>query len=112
MQHHSFFRNLPPNNSSLVHFFAGSLPSSAKSEGKHSIHIHIHNNEKWPDSALSGEREPRQLFFFFNRPFSKMATENLNKSKLKTYTSTRNNIFTLLTMQSFSISGVTSAEKL
>ena len=38
------------------------------------------------------------------RPFSKMAAENSNKSKLKTYTSTRKNTFTLVTMQSFSIS--------
>ena len=32
--------------------------------------------------------------------------ENSNKSKLKTYTSTRKNTFTLVTLQSFSISGV------
>ena len=30
-----------------------------------------------------------------NRPFSKMAAENSNKSKLKTYISTRKNTFTL-----------------
>ena len=47
-----------------------------------------------------------------NRPFSKMAAENLNKSKLKTYTSTRKNPFTLVTRQSLSISGVLSAEKM
>ena len=47
-----------------------------------------------------------------NRPFSKMAAENSNKSKLKTYTSTRKNTFTLVTLQSFSISGVISAEKM
>ena len=35
-----------------------------------------------------------------------MAAENSNKSKLKTYTSTRKNTFTLVTLQSFSISGV------
>ena len=47
-----------------------------------------------------------------NRPFSKMAAENSNKSKLKTYTSTRENTFTLVTLPSFSISGVISAEKM
>ena len=41
-----------------------------------------------------------------------MASENSNKSKLKTYTSTRKNTFTLVTLQSFSISGVISAEKM
>ena len=41
-----------------------------------------------------------------------MAAENLNKSKLKTNTSTRKNTFTLVTLQSFSISGVISAEKM
>ena len=45
-----------------------------------------------------------------NRPFSKMAAENSNKSKLKTYTNTRMNTFTVVTLQSFSISGVISAE--
>ena len=40
-----------------------------------------------------------------------MAAENSNKSKLKTYTSTRKTTFTLVTLQSFSISGVISAEK-
>ena len=34
-----------------------------------------------------------------DRPFSKMAAENSNKSKLKTYTSTRKNTFTLVTLQ-------------
>ena len=38
-----------------------------------------------------------------NKLFSKMADENSNKSKLKTYTSTRKNTFTLVTLQSFSI---------
>ena len=41
-----------------------------------------------------------------------MAAENLNKSQLKTYASTRKNTFTLVTLQSFSISGVISAEKM
>ena len=47
-----------------------------------------------------------------NRPFSKMAAENLNKLKLKTYTSIRKYTFTLVTLQSFRISGVISAEKM
>ena len=51
------------------------------------------------------------LYTKINRPFSKMAAENSNKSKLKTYTSTRKNTFTLVQLQSFSISGVISAEK-
>ena len=44
-----------------------------------------------------------------------MAAENsskLNQLKSKTYTSTRKNTFTLVKLQSFSISGVISAEKL
>ena len=41
-----------------------------------------------------------------------MVAENSNKSKLKTYTSTRKNTFTLVTLQSFSLSGVISAEKM
>jgi len=41
----------------------------------------------------------------------KMAAENLNKSKLKTNT-TRKSTFTLVTLQSFSISGEISAEKM
>ena len=41
-----------------------------------------------------------------------MVAENSNKSKLKTYTSTKKNTFTLATLQSFSISGVLSAEKM
>ena len=47
-----------------------------------------------------------------NRPFSKMVTENLNKSKLKTNTSTRKSILNLVTLPSFSISGKISAEKM
>ena len=35
-----------------------------------------------------------------------------NRSILKTYTSTRKNTFTLVTLPSFSISGVISAEKM
>ena len=42
-----------------------------------------------------------------------MAAENSNKKlKLKTYTSTRKSTFTLVTLQSFSVSGVISAEKM
>ena len=41
-----------------------------------------------------------------------MAAEILNKSKLKTNTSTRKSIFTWVNLQSFSISGVLSAEKM
>ena len=47
-----------------------------------------------------------------NRPFSKMAAENLNKSKLKTNTSTRKSTLILITLPSFSISGEISAEKM
>ena len=52
---------------------------------------------------------------WYNRPFSKMAAENSNKlklAKIKMYTSTRKNTFTLVTLQSFGISGVISAEKM
>ena len=41
-----------------------------------------------------------------------MAAENSNSSILKTSTSTSNNTFTLVTLPSFSISGVISAEKM
>ena len=41
-----------------------------------------------------------------------MAAENSNKLKLKAYTSTRKGTFTLVTLQSFRISGVISAEKM
>ena len=51
-------------------------------------------------------------FSFINRPFSKMAAENSNKLKLKTYTSTRKSTFTSVSLQSFSMSGVISAEKM
>ena len=47
----------------------------------------------------------------FNRPFSKMAAENSNKLKLKTYTSTGKSTFTLVTLQSFSLSGVYQLRK-
>ena len=47
-----------------------------------------------------------------NGPFSKMAAKISNKLKLKTYTSTRKSTFTLVTLQSHSISGVISAEKM
>ena len=47
-----------------------------------------------------------------DRPFSKMAAENLNKSKLKTNTSSRKSTLTLVTLPSFSISGEISAEKM
>ena len=53
----------------------------------------------------------------FPRPLSHRkaaarAAENLNKSKLKTNTSTRKSTFTLVTLPSFSISGEISAEKM
>ena len=54
----------------------------------------------------------RQRVFAGNRPFSKMAAENLNKSKLKTNISTRKSTLTLVTLPSFSISGEISAEKM
>ena len=41
-----------------------------------------------------------------------MAAENLNKSKLKTNTSTRKSTLTLVTLPSFRISGEISAEKM
>ena len=41
-----------------------------------------------------------------------MAAENSNKLKLQAYTSTRKNTLTLVTLHSFSISGVVSAEKM
>ena len=47
-----------------------------------------------------------------NRSFSKMAAKISNKSKLKTYTSTRKKTFPLVTLQSFSTSDVISPEKM
>ena len=47
-----------------------------------------------------------------DRLFSKMAAKNSNKLKLKTNTKDRKSTFTLVTLQSFSISGVISAEKI
>ena len=47
-----------------------------------------------------------------NRSFSKMAAENLNKSKLKTNTRTRKSNLTLVTLPSFSFSGEIWAEKM
>ena len=47
-----------------------------------------------------------------NRPFSKMAAENLNKSKLKTNTSTIKSILNLVILPRFRISGEISAEKM
>ena len=60
--------------------------------------------------SLPLQWQPRSIMY--NRPFSKMVAENSNKSKLKTYATTRKSIFTLVTLQSFSISGVISAEKM
>ena len=50
--------------------------------------------------------------YCINRPFSKMVAENLNKSKLKTNTSTRKSTLTLVTLPRFSISGEISAKKM
>ena len=50
--------------------------------------------------------------FFSNRPFSKMAAENLNKSKLKTNTRTRKSTLILVTLPSFRSLGEMSAEKM
>ena len=49
---------------------------------------------------------------FANRPFSKMAAENLIEPELKTNTSTRKSTLILVTLPSFSISGEISAEKM
>ena len=56
---------------------------------------------------------PRSQYsqLMINRPFSKMAAENLTKSKLKTNASTTKSILNLVTLPSFSISSEISAEK-
>ena len=69
-------------------------------------------NHKITDSDWLQQDVQAPPFVWYNRPFSKMAAENSNKLKLKTYTSTRKSTFTLVTKQSFSISGVISAEKM
>ena len=61
----------------------------------------------WAGTA-SADRKAKRITPY-NRPFSKMAAENLNKSKLKTNTSTRNSTLTLVSLSSFSISGEISA---
>ena len=53
-----------------------------------------------------------EVLLVVNRPFSKMAAKNLNKSKLKTNTSTRKSTLNLVTLQSFSISREITAEKM
>ena len=56
-----------------------------------------------------------EIYICSNRPFSKMAAEiQVSKTylKLKTYTSIKKNTFTLVTLQSFNISGLMSAEKM
>ena len=60
------------------------------------------------ESGFHQNEDKRKLY----RPFSKMAAENLNKSKLKANTTTRKSILTLVTLPSFSISGIISAEKM
>ena len=54
----------------------------------------------------------KSLLQIESRPFSKMAAENSNRSISKTYTTTRKNTFPLVTLASFIISGVISAEKM
>ena len=56
------------------------------------------------EDAESFEKTVRCIYLLY-RPFSKMAAENLNKSKLKMNTSTRKSTLTLVTLPSFSISG-------
>ena len=63
-------------------------------------------------SNLGGDSFARDLNNWLNRPFSKMAAENLNKSKLKTNTSTRKSTLTLVNLPSLSISGEITAEKM
>ena len=69
------------------------------------------NNFWWCSRSCQWRDDSFSNYLFLNRPFSKMAAENSNKSKLKTYTSNGKNTFTLVTLQSFSIPGVISAEK-
>ena len=56
--------------------------------------------------------DKRHFPYTSNRPFFKMAAENLNKSKLKTNTSAIKSTLTLVTLPSFSISGEITAEKM
>ena len=67
--------------------------------------MHMFNNVLY-------RKNPGILLIRTNRPFSRMAAENSNKLKLKMYASTRKSTFTLVTLQSVSISGVISAEKM
>ena len=63
----------------------------------------VHRDDRWRKAIR---------YNAVNRPCSKMAAENLNKSKLKTNTSTRKSTLTLVTLPYFSISGEISAEKM
>ena len=53
----------------------------------------------WPDYKHQHNLnfcQELKAFVLANRPFSKMAAENSNRSILKTYTSTRKNTFSLV----------------
>ena len=66
-----------------------------------------------PTGVYMGFRDSSVIITLLeNRPFSKMAAENLNKSQLKTNTSTRKSTLNLVTPSSFSISGEISPEKM
>ena len=66
----------------------------------------------YPQYPVRDSNHGHYLSLTCNRPFSKMAAENLNKSKLKTNTSTRKSTLILVTLPSFSISGEITAEKM
>ena len=68
---------------------------------------------EWKIKQLNGPGNYRELRETgLSTADSKMAVENSNRSKLKTYTSAKKNTLTLVTLQSFSISGVIPAEKI
>ena len=81
------------------------------------LYIDDNDNNKTDATQATNNNMPSKslvivLLMTKNRPFFKMAAKNSNKSKLKTSTSTWKNIVTLVTLQSFSISGVLSVEKM
>ena len=114
----------PPENSSILRSAGKAFPSISSSSADQtspsaSDFKKTHNLSDQLTAACRAADKSKEtslaavpLDIPSNRPFSKMAAENLNKSKLKTNTSTRKSTFTLVTLQSFSISGEISAEKI
>ena len=122
----AYYRHTTPIFTHSLYVYAGETimpprvnPAGAKTTAINTLRSIIEKNNSecgcWVNKMIA--LLTACLFFeirvhVLNRPFSKMAAENLNKSKLKTNTSTRKSTLTLVTLPSVSISGVISAEKM